>query len=379
MRMGVFAEALAEISELHVVVVPIAGEVLSQPALGRSMNLHRLHSGGGQVESRFSLLSQLDDPATRLAAFESWGRPSLSAGLGRPVLSELAQLMQDLSPDLIHVGRVGLFPSVGFVPPGPTVTLDLDEDDNRSLAMLRGKDANATAWLRQEGRACDRMIAEYGPRATRVYVSSDPEKISLRKRHPGLAFTVAANAAPLAGRPSRRGHGCRAVFVGSLSYQPNVEGLIWFIRRVMPHLSGTGLQLEIAGAGAPPELISLARRSGVLLHGWVPDTGAVYKGAHLAVLPLHSGGGTRIKLLEAAVHGTPFVATSRAAAGLNLPHECGWFADDPSGFAAHIRRIIMDPKLASRRAAMARRYVLQHHQRGTIIRRLARDLDSVVR
>ncbi len=66
MRMGVFADALAKNFELHVLVIPIAGELPSGPARPKAINVHLLGAGGGQAESKFALLSQLEDPAGRL-------------------------------------------------------------------------------------------------------------------------------------------------------------------------------------------------------------------------------------------------------------------------------------------------------------------------
>lgn len=381
MRMCLFADALARFSETHVLVIPVAGTLPEDVPPSAAFRLHSLQAGGGQLETTFILLSRILDPAGRLDAFIEWGRPSQSAGLSRPVLNAVAELVRDLSPDLIHIGRVALAPCIGVLPEGPKVTLDLDEDDQAAFAMRRPRDRYAAAWLRQEGLACDKLVAEHGPGMARIHVSSAREKASLARRHPGLPFKMISNAVPC---PAARAPALRsrrrttAVFVGSLSYPPNVEGLLWFIRRVMPLLDVPGFRLEIVGSGAPPELIAAARRGDVHLRGWAPDLDEVYRRATLAILPLHSGGGTRIKLIEAAAHGTPFVATRRAAAGLAFPSASGWFADSPKGFADKIRKLLARPSEARRRAAMARRFVRSRHDRETVIDALAQDLRSVL-
>lgn len=381
MRMCLFADALARFSETHVLVIPIAGALPEGAPSSDAFRLHRMQAGGGRLETTFILLSSLPDPAGRLDAFIEWGRPSQSAGLSRPVLNAVAELVRDLSPDLIHIGRVALAPCIGVLPGGPKVTLDLDEDDRAAFAMRTPGDRYAAAWLRQEGLACDRLVAKHGPGMARIHVSSAGEKASLARRHPDLSFKVVPNAVPCPdARPPAPGSRRRttAVFVGSLSYPPNAEGLIWFIRRVMPLLDVPDFRLEIVGAGAPAELIAAARRGDVRLRGWVADLDEVYRRATLAILPLHSGGGTRIKLIEAAAHGTPFVATRRAAAGLAFPSASGWFADSPKGFADRIRELLASPAEARRRAAMARRFVRSRHDRATVIDALAQDLRSVL-
>jgi len=381
MRMCLFAEALARFSETHVLVIPVAGGLPEGVPPSEAFRLHRMQAGGGWLETAFILLSSLPDPAGRLDAFIEWGRPSQSAGLSRPVLNAVAELVRDLSPDLIHIGRVALAPCIGVLPEGPKVTLDLDEDDRAAFAMRTPGDRYAAAWLRQEGLACDRLVAEHGPGMALIHVSSAGERASLARRHPDLSFKVVPNAVPCSdARPPGPGSRRRttAVFVGSLSYPPNVEGLIWFIRRVMPLLDVPDFRLEIVGAGAPPDLIAAARRGDVRLRGWVADLDEVYRRATLAILPLHSGGGTRIKLIEAAAHGTPFVATRRAAAGLAFPSASGWFADSPKGFADRIRELLASPAEARRRSAMARRFVRSRHDRARVIAALAQDLRSVL-
>jgi glycosyltransferase involved in cell wall biosynthesis len=80
--------------------------------------------------------------------------------------------------------------------------------------------------------------------------------------------------------------------------------------------------------------------------------------AAVAVAPLRAGSGQPLKVLEAMASGTPVVATSLAAAGLEARHgEHALIADDPQVFAEHIARVLSNPGLAAHLAAHGRRLV----------------------
>jgi glycosyltransferase involved in cell wall biosynthesis len=90
--------------------------------------------------------------------------------------------------------------------------------------------------------------------------------------------------------------------------------------------------------------------------GFVDDLDAVYAGARCAVVPLLQGGGTPLKLIEALAHGLPVIATSRAAAGLELHdgEDC-LLADDAPSFAAALVRVLREgsPELGARGRRLA--------------------------
>jgi glycosyltransferase involved in cell wall biosynthesis len=81
----------------------------------------------------------------------------------------------------------------------------------------------------------------------------------------------------------------------------------------------------------------------------------LYRGAVLAVIPIRGGGGTRIKLLEAAAHGVPIVATRIGAMGSGfLPEHEILIADQERDLIAACTKILMNGTFASRLASRAR-------------------------
>lgn len=111
-----------------------------------------------------------------------------------------------------------------------------------------------------------------------------------------------------AGRP------LRMLFVGAGDYQPNRAGLRWLIDEILPRLDDRDWTLDVVGT--PPGVLPAHPR--VTFHGRVASVAPYYAAAHLAVVPIPYGSGTRLKVVEAMARGIPVVATPVGAEGLGL-------------------------------------------------------------
>ena len=111
-------------------------------------------------------------------------------------------------------------------------------------------------------------------------------------------------------------HSKNVVFVGSLWYGPNREGIHWFLKHVWPqvHAQEPSATLTLAGAAPPTLRAHWETHAGVSAQGFAPDLAALYQYANLVVVPVQSGGGTNIKVLEAMAYGRPCLASSFVAA-----------------------------------------------------------------
>jgi polysaccharide biosynthesis protein PslH len=123
----------------------------------------------------------------------------------------------------------------------------------------------------------------------------------------------------------------RAMFVGSGAYGPYERGLAWFVREVLPRVrSRTPVRFEVVGQRPARPVEAL----GVSYVGRVPSVVAHYRRAHVVVVPVFEGSGTRLKLLEAVGHGRPVVSTRLGAEGLPLAAGSHYIeADDADAFA----------------------------------------------
>lgn len=108
----------------------------------------------------------------------------------------------------------------------------------------------------------------------------------------------------------------RIVMVGLMSHAPNLQGLRWFAREVLPALlqEFPCIELHVIG-NHDPGLEAEFRNGPVKVRGFVPDLAAEYDLAELVIAPISFGGGTQIKVIDALAHGRPLVASAFAHRG----------------------------------------------------------------
>ncbi|MDE1905478.1 MAG: glycosyltransferase [Rhodospirillales bacterium] len=146
----------------------------------------------------------------------------------------------------------------------------------------------------------------------------------------------------------------RLVFVGSDSL-PNLDGLRWFFAEIWPELRGHGVTLDLIG-----DCGTALRRlpPGVNALGRVPDLAPVLQRAALAISPLRTGSGLKIKLLDYARHGLFTVATAPSLQG---------FVDEPespfivAGSAGMFAESVLQHAAAPRQPHIALAYVQRHY------------------
>jgi len=132
-----------------------------------------------------------------------------------------------------------------------------------------------------------------------------------------------------------------AVFIGHLGWRPNVDAVRWFTTKVWPIAKGhaSDLRLQVIGRSPDRGVLAVAGDS-ISVIADVPSVLPYLASAGCATAPLLSAGGTRIKILEALAAGTPVVATSLGALGLEHlagPHLV--ITDDPAEFGAAVARL----------------------------------------
>ena len=139
------------------------------------------------------------------------------------------------------------------------------------------------------------------------------------------------------------------LFCGSLDYEPNKEGLLWFYEKIWPLILNQkpDLILNVVGRGNASPYETLIKDPTVKFVGEVESLRHYYNGCYLSISPLKSGSGTRLKILEAMSFGTPMVSTTLGAEGiLCVVGKDILIADGEADFANTIINLIMDPALA---------------------------------
>jgi len=154
-------------------------------------------------------------------------------------------------------------------------------------------------------------------------VCSERERDQLLRCAPSARVAAVENGVEtdyFAGAGSAPGADRRIVFVGAMDYFPNKDAAVHFAHRIWPAVrSRLGeIELAIVGTNPGPEVLALGTLPGVRVTGSVPDVRPWYAGALAAVVPLRTGGGTRLKILEAIAAGVPVVSTPLGAEGLDV-------------------------------------------------------------
>jgi glycosyltransferase involved in cell wall biosynthesis len=155
------------------------------------------------------------------------------------------------------------------------------------------------------------------------------------------------------------------LYFGTLSWQPNIEGLERLITHVFPGIrEGTPqARLLIAGRDAPPALERLARgTTGVDYQGPASDPEALYRQARVFVEATRSGGGTKLKILNSLARGLPVVASPEAAQGIEAtPGAHLLIAEDDEAMVVAIVRLLSDGALWARLSENGRALVRQKY------------------
>lgn len=147
------------------------------------------------------------------------------------------------------------------------------------------------------------------------------------------------------------------IYPGSLNYAPNLEAVRYFAGDILPRVRAVRPQarLLVTGRASPEEIAALPKVEGLEVAGYLPDVRPALARAWAEVVPLRSGSGTRLKILEALAIGTPVISTSKGAEGLDLqPERDLLIADEPAEFAAQTLRVLNSAELRGRLSARGR-------------------------
>jgi len=157
------------------------------------------------------------------------------------------------------------------------------------------------------------------------------------------------------------------IFSGPFKYRVNYDAMLWFVGKVFPLILEQVPDTQLIITGDHVNL-PLPSTQNITLAGYVDDIKLLIASCSISIAPLLSGGGTRLKILEAMALGTPVVATSKGAEGLNATNGVHLLlADSSADFAEHVIRLLKDESLRRKLAGRASLLVQEKYNWGSTL------------
>lgn len=160
--------------------------------------------------------------------------------------------------------------------------------------------------------------------------------------------------------------------LGAMDWEPNIEGLSWFIEKIWPHIFNhfPNLKLNLAGRNMPDKFTNL-RVPGVRVIGEVDDAHGFMCNHAIMVVPLLSGGGIRVKIIEGMAMGKAIVSSTIGAIGIEDHNsEALRIADSLSEWINALEPLVSNPTKISELGNHARAFAEKHFDNEQITRAL---------
>lgn len=272
----------------------------------------------------------------------------------RAARAVVAQTVATWRPDVVWTHGLAGFAAVDGVVDDDRIVLDLSDAEPDRFARLgetvggwRGR-----LWRADASRA-RQWTARRLPQLRAVTVVSENDRAVYAETAADAHFIVVPNGVDVSTQARIDPANGSVVFLGDLNYPPNAEGLGWLARHVLPRTQAL-VELTVVGRGSLSAQVRDVERIRAL--GFVDDLASVWSTVTAMVVPIHSGGGSRLKVLDAFGAGVPVVSTTFGVSGIDAVADVDYLrADTPDEFAAALTRLLGDAELRGTLAANARR------------------------
>jgi len=283
-----------------------------------------------------------------------------------PLRQVIRQELSSATPDILYLDHLDPL-AFRSVFPGVPVIADLHNVYSRLTARV----AEERRWplntyLRREARLLADMEQQVAATADALLTVSAQERDEFLARGARCVHLIpngvdcsAYDRFPV----GRRNPEPVLLYLGALSWEPNARAAAFLAGQIMPQIrrEHPGARLLLVGRQPGSEVRALAELPGVEVHADVPDIGVYLQQASLLAVPLDSGGGTRLKILEAFAAGLPVVSTPVGCEGIDCRHAEHLWVAERDQFAAALLDALATPELACEFAERGRRLAQDHY------------------
>lgn len=216
--------------------------------------------------------------------------------------------------------------------------------------------------------------------AKKTFVCSDVDTNYLTSKWHLPGVRTIPNGIAIPGTARKTPQSKKLLFIGSYTYAPNVAAAEFLITRIWPQVRAEIPEARLFIGGNKAERIPSFHESpeNVEFLGFVPDLNALYDETQIVCCPILTGGGTRLKIVEAAAHGKAVVSTAVGAEGLDF--EDGQeiiIRDSPEAFASACVELLHAPERCAAIGARAREKAARLYERSRIIAQIKDELSDV--
>tara|TARA_B100001250_G_scaffold414335_1_gene452047 strand:+ start:3235 stop:4401 length:1167 start_codon:yes stop_codon:yes gene_type:complete len=163
--------------------------------------------------------------------------------------------------------------------------------------------------------------------------------------------------------------------LGSMDWRPNLEGINWFLNKVKPEIEKEDVKIYIAGKNMPKNYFKYEDHQ-TKIEGAIDDAKEYIIDKEIIFVPLFSGSGIRIKILEAMALGIPVVSTSKGAQGIPCQNKKNiLIADTPSEFKEAICLLIKEKGFAEKIGNAGKKLILNHFSNKIVSNKLSQILE----
>jgi glycosyltransferase involved in cell wall biosynthesis len=323
--------------------------------------------------------------SSAIATLANYFRPdSPPFTISKHSLRELRTSVTRIKPKAIFAHRLITFRALRMAGVAQEYPMYLDLDDIEHIARYRAvttppfyRTKILGVWhclpLALEERAAGKICKK-------VLVCSSLDLIKIRRLQSLGNYLVTPNSIAMPfnkikdTKPSNK---IEVLFVGALTYSPNIAGLQWFLNKVWAKVleSRPNARLIIAGKGGENVNIPREVQSTVETLGYVHDISHLYERAAISICPLLSGGGTRIKIIESAAHGVPTVSTTIGTEGLSFRDgDSILIRDSPADFSAAVANLLANQELRQKISINSKKVFMEKYERNSVIENLSKSL-----
>jgi glycosyltransferase involved in cell wall biosynthesis len=211
--------------------------------------------------------------------------------------------------------------------------------------------------------------------AFRTFVCSERDRSYLTKKYKLKGITTIPNAVTIPDLQPITAD-LTLLYLGSYFTQ-NIDAARFLIQEIWPYIHNAMPESRLIIAGITPEQLKcdITKVPGLEMPGFVEDLDLLYKRSRVIATPILVGGGTRIKILEAAAYGKPIVSTTIGAEGIDLENETEiLIRDNPKEFADACLKLLTDISFCERIGIKARAKILKEYDRTNVIRLIKQNL-----